>query len=91
MEVAVTMPSSSHILERLRWKVGLGLVIVAAGFAAQAAPSGVPSHDVARSSWGLMAEPREAPRQVLDAPADPATDVARSSWGKAAAEVADEA
>ena len=33
------MPSISTILERLRWKVGLGLVIVAAGFAASAAPS----------------------------------------------------
>ena len=73
MEVAVNMPSSSHILERLRWKVGLGLVIVAAGFAAQAAPSGAPAHEVARSSWGAAAE---------------STDVARSSWG-AAAEAAD--
>ena len=75
MEVAVTMPSTSNILERLRWKIGLGLVIVAAGFAAQAAPSAVPAHEVARSSWGLAAQ---------------ATDVAglhggatpmRSSWG----------
>jgi hypothetical protein len=100
MEVAVTMPSSSNILERLRWKVALGLVIAAAGFAAQAAPSGAPANevarsswgaaaestDVARSSWGIMAEPREA-RPVLEV-APPATDVARSSWG-AAAEAAD--
>ena len=69
MEVALTMPSNSNILERLRWKVGLGLVIVAAGFAAQAAPSAGPAHEVARSSWGVAAQ---------DA------DVARSSWGMAA-------
>ncbi len=86
MEVAVTMPSSSNILERLRWKVGLGLVIAAAGFAAQAAPSAVPSHDVARSSWGLMAEPRDAPRQVQEVVPE-STDVARSSWGKMAESV----
>jgi hypothetical protein len=66
MEVAVNVPTSSNILERLRWKVGLGLVIVAAGFAAQAAPSGAPANEVARSSWGVAAE---------------STDVARSSWG----------
>jgi hypothetical protein len=78
------MPAASNILERLRWKIGLGLVIAAAGFAAQAAPSGAPSHDVARSSWGLTAGPREAPRQVQEVPAEAATDVARSSWGFAA-------
>jgi hypothetical protein len=70
MEVALTMPSTSNILERLRWKVGLGLVIVAAGFAAQAAPSAGPANEVARSSWGVAA--------------DADTDVARSSWGIAA-------
>ena len=63
------MPSSANIVERLRWKVGLGLVIVAAGFAAQAAPSAGPANEVARSSWGVAAED---------------TDVARSSWGVAA-------
>jgi hypothetical protein len=56
MEVAVSMPSSSNILERLRWKVGLGLVIAAAGFAAHAASSGAPAHEVARSSWGAAAQ-----------------------------------
>jgi hypothetical protein len=69
MEVAVKMPSTSHILDRLRWKVGLGLVIVAAGFAAAAAPSAdLGSSDVARSSWGLSSQAE-------------AVDVARSSWG----------
>ena len=69
MEVAVTMPSISTILERLRWKVGLGLVIVAAGFAAAVAPSSdAGSSDVARSSWGLKSQ-----AEVVD--------VARSSWG----------
>jgi hypothetical protein len=72
MEVAVTMPSTSNILERLRWKVGLGLVIVAAGFAASAAPSVDNSADTARSSWGFS--------RSVDADAD-AVDVARSSWG----------
>ena len=66
MEVAVTMP---NILERLRWKVGLGLVIVAAGFAA-----GPPSADVARSSWGFS-------RSVEHNSNAEAVDVARSSWG----------
>ncbi len=100
MEVAVTMPSTSNILERLRWKVGLGLVVVAAGFAAQAAPSGAPANEVARSSWGAAAESTDVARSSwgkvaearealpsLDVPAA-STDVARSSWG-AAAESAD--
>jgi hypothetical protein len=87
MEVAVTMPSSSNILERLRWKVALGLVIVAAGFAAQAAPSGTPAHEVARSSWGAAAESADVARSSWSAAAESA-DVARSSWG-AAAESAD--
>ena len=74
MEVAVKMPSTRHILERLRWKVGLGLVIVAAGFAAAAAPSAdLGSSDVARSSWGLSSQAE-------------AVDVARSSWGLHSAE-----
>jgi hypothetical protein len=87
MEVAVTMPSTSNILERLRWKVGLGLVIVAAGFAAQAAPSGTPAHDVARSSWGLAAAATDVARSSWSSAGEP-TDVARiqaapmrSSWG----------
>jgi hypothetical protein len=63
------MPSSTNILERLRWKIGLGLVILAAGFAAQAAPSAGPANEVARSSWGVAAQD---------------SDVARSSWGIAA-------
>jgi hypothetical protein len=65
MEVAVTMPSTRTILERLRWKVALGLVIVASGFAANAAPSADVSSDQARSSWGFAAQ---------------STDQARSSW-----------
>ena len=63
-----------NILERLRWKVGLGLVIVAAGFAAGAAPSADHAADVARSSWGFS---RSA---EVDSKAE-AVDVARSSWG----------
>jgi hypothetical protein len=73
MEVAVTMPS--NILERLRWKVGLGLVIVAAGFAATAAPASHAGPDVARSSWGFS---RSAESSDSDAAV---VDVARSSWG----------
>jgi hypothetical protein len=72
MEVAVTMPSTSNILERLRWKVGLGLVIVAAGFAAGAAPSADLGSDVARSSWGFSSQSSSEAEAV---------DVARSSWG----------
>jgi hypothetical protein len=77
MEVAVTMPSTSNILERLRWKVGLGLVIVAAGFAASAAPSaGLGSSDVARSSWGFSAQSQsQSQSEAVE------SDVARSSWG----------
>ena len=74
MEVAVTMPSTSNILERLRWKVGLGLVIVASGFAAGAAPSGDTGADVARSSWGFS-------RSVEADENAEVVDVARSSWG----------
>jgi hypothetical protein len=81
MEVAVTMPSSTNILERLRWKIGLGLVVVAAGFAAQAAPSGAPTSEVARSSWGFISN-LSAERESLAVPAAAeSTDVARSSWG----------
>jgi hypothetical protein len=72
MEVAVNMPASSNILERLRWKVSLGLVIVAAGFAANAAPSADTGADVARSSWGFS--------RSVETDAE-AVDVARSSWG----------
>jgi hypothetical protein len=72
MEVAVTMPSTSNILERLRWKVALGAVIVASGFAANAAPSADVSSDQARSSWGIS--------RSVEAD-DEAGDVARSSWG----------
>jgi hypothetical protein len=61
------MPQKNSILERLRWKVGLGLVIVAAGFAAHSAPATTDSApSVARSSWG----------------AADAVDVARSSWSR---------
>ena len=74
MEVAVTMPSSSNILERLRWKVALGLVIVASGFAATAGPSAVTSSDQARSSWGFSRSV-----EVDDDAVE--VDVARSSWG----------
>jgi hypothetical protein len=66
------MPSSSNILERLRWKIALGLVIVASGFAANAAPSADVSGDQARSSWGFS--------RSVEAD-DEAVDVARSSWG----------
>jgi hypothetical protein len=84
MEVAVTMPSTSNILERLRWKVGLGLVIVAAGFAAGAAPS-ADAPEVARSSWSVAAEPTDVARSSWGFSSQPeAVDVARSSWGFAA-------
>jgi hypothetical protein len=90
-----------NILERLRWKVGLGLVIVAAGFATQAAHSAGPASEVARSSWG-SAESTDVARSswgkiavgstTLDVPAadsivplPESTDVARSSWGSAEA------
>jgi hypothetical protein len=63
-----------NILERLRWKVGLGLVIVAAGLAAGAAPSADYAADVARSSWGFS-------RSVESNSNAEAVDVARSSWG----------
>ena len=82
MEVAVTMPSTSNILERLRWKVGLGLVIVAAGFAAQAAPAAAPASEVARSSWGVAAESTDVARSSWGVAES--TDVARSSWGLSA-------
>jgi hypothetical protein len=85
MEVALTMPSATNILERLRWKVGLGLVIVAAGFAAQAAPSAGPANEVARSSWGVAADAdADVARSSWGIAADADTDVARSSWGVAA-------
>jgi hypothetical protein len=71
-----------NILERLRWKVGLGLVIVAAGFATQAAQSAGPTSDVARSSWGKTAV--ESTTMEAPAGAPESTDMARSSWGKAA-------
>ena len=82
------MPSTSNILECLRWKVGLGLVIVAAGFAAQAAPSAAPASEVARSSWGVAAESSDVARSSWglssSSDADAAVvDVARSSWGSA--------
>ena len=83
MEVAVTMPSTSNILERLRWKVGLGLVIVVAGFAAQAAPASAPGSEVARSSWGVAAESSDVARSSWGVAAE-STDVARSSWGLSA-------
>ena len=85
MEVAVTMPSSTNILERLRWKVGLGLVIVAAGFAAQAAPSADPANEVARSSWGRRRSRHVRRRSLeLGRRRRVRSDVARSSWGVAA-------
>jgi hypothetical protein len=77
------MPASANILERLRWKVGLGLVIVAAGFAANVAPSAAPAPQVARSSWGVAAESTDVARSSWGAAAE-TTDVARSSWGFAA-------
>jgi hypothetical protein len=88
MEVALTMPSASHILERLRWKVGLGLVVVAAGFAAHAAPSPDAAPEVARSSWGVAAESTDVARSSWgfssSSSSDAAVvDVARSSWGSA--------
>jgi hypothetical protein len=86
MEVALTMPSASHILERLRWKVGLGLVVVAAGFAAHAAPSPDAAPEVARSSWGVAAESTDVARSSwgFSSSSDAAVvDVARSSWGSA--------
>jgi hypothetical protein len=75
MEVAVTMP---NIVERLRWKVGLGLVVVVAGFAAAVAPSADLGSDSARSSWGLRAvEPAAAVTvEPTAVQADVAVDVA---------------
>jgi len=46
------MPESRNILERLRWKVGLGLVLLAAAFSSHAAASADSGQTVARSSWG---------------------------------------
>ena len=82
MEVAVTMPASSNILERLRWKVALGLVIVAAGFAASAAPSADVAPELARSSWGVAAdEEYDVARSSWGVAADDELEIARSSWG----------
>jgi len=67
------MPSTRTLLERLRWKIALGLVIVASGFAASAAPSADVSSDHARSSWGVAAQSE--------------IQVARSSWGASTASV----
>jgi len=91
MEVAATMPSAANILERLRWKIALGLVIVASGFAANAAPSADVSSDQARSSWGLAAQSTDVAARIRSAPARPAAGStvmaarirsapARSSW-----------
>ena len=71
------MPSAANILERLRWKIALGLVIVASGFAANAAPSADVSSDQARSSWGFAAQSTEVAARIRSVPA-------RSSWGFAA-------
>ena len=75
------MPSKNSILERLRWKVGLGLVIVAAGFAAHSAPATDSAPNVARSSWGVDADVARSSWGTAE------TDVARSSWGAADLEV----
>jgi hypothetical protein len=80
MEVALNMPSTRPILERLRWKIALGLVIVASGFAASAAPSADVTSDQARSSWGVAAESTDQARSSWStAPAGSQTR--RSSWG----------
>ena len=60
------MPQSSNILERLRWKVGLALVILAAGFTAYSAPATDSAPSVARSSWSIAVD----------------SDMARSSWSR---------
>jgi hypothetical protein len=74
------MPSTRPILERLRWNLALGLVIVASGFAAGAAPSADVSSDQARSSWGAAAESTDQARSSWStAPAGPR--LTRSSWG----------
>ena len=79
------MPATNNILERLRWKVGLGLVVVAAGFAAHVAPSTDAAPEVARSSWGSAAESTDVARSSWGLSSSDATvvDVARSSWGSA--------
>jgi hypothetical protein len=71
------MPSATNILESLRWKIALGLVIVASGFAASAAPSAGLSSDQARS--GVAAESTDVAARIRSAPArssSESTDVA---------------
>ncbi len=65
------MPNSPSILERLRWKVGLGLVVIAAA-AAHAAPAtdSPASSATARSSWSTEADFASAK----------SSDELRSSW-----------
>ncbi|HKG36161.1 MAG TPA: hypothetical protein VKA89_06975 [Solirubrobacterales bacterium] len=77
------MPRSNSITERLRWKVALGLVVLAAGFGSQAASSADPATNVARSSWGAVeADMARSSWGVAE------TDVARSSWGATEVEAA---
>jgi guanyl-specific ribonuclease Sa len=76
------MSRTSTILERLRWKVGLALVVLAAAGAAHAAPAADhPSSATARSSWGEMEMARSSWSDMeLIAKADPAQSELRSSW-----------
>ena len=72
------MPATNSILERLRWKVGLALVVAAAAFGAHSAAATDTAPNVARSSWGAEADMARSSWGAADA-----VDVARSSWGAA--------
>ena len=72
------MPATNHSLERLRWKVGLGLVVVAAALGAHSTAATDSAPNVARSSWGAEADMARSSWGAAEA-----VDVARSSWGVA--------
>jgi hypothetical protein len=71
------MPATNNILERLRWKVGLGLVVAAAAFGAHSATTDSAAN-VARSSWSPS--PVQTARSSWSTPES--VDVARSSWSR---------
>ena len=72
------MPATNSILERLRWKVGLGLVVAAAAFGAHSAATTDAAPNLVRSSWGAEADMARSSWGAADA-----VDVARSSWSTA--------